>query len=317
MDDSELRALFAAQQKQLDALAGAKAELAAPELYELFELYKTSQLKRAGWRSLESMVRPFVDALADRPAGALAVVDWTGWRDSRAELAASTRNYILRMLKAFFRWAVAEGRLSTEPPMCRARAQPAKKGRETAPTEDDNSELLKACQTQRERVIVLCAVDSGMRRNEIRQLQWDWIRGRDIAIPNWAAKKGRGRVVPATRRQLEAIHAMPRMLRSPYVLGDPETGLPYHPQTFTWWWSELRRRTSVLAAPGEGSVRLHDGRHGYATNAVGRGVRLETVSEILGHASIQQTMTYVQRRPRDLDQAREAFEAGIAKDRRR
>lgn len=317
MDDSELRALFAAQQRQLDALGAARAAPPTPQLGELFEMYKISQKSRAGWRSLESMVRPFVDALAARPVGELAVADWAAWRDSRAELAASSRNYILRMLKAFFRWAVAEGRLSAEPTMCRACAQPAKKGRETAPTEDDNAELLEACQTQRERVIVLCAVDSGMRRNEIRQLQWEWIRGRDIAIPNWAAKKGRGRVVPATRRQLEAIHAMPRQLRSPYVLADPETGLPYHPQTYTWWWSELRRRTGVLAAPGEGRVRLHDGRHGFATNAVGRGVRLETVSEILGHASIQQTMTYVQRRPRDLDQAREAFERGIERDKRR
>lgn len=313
MDDAELRALLAAQARLIAELSDRLAPAVAPSIL-LAELYRRYEVARRGapaWGSSSAMLRPFVARYADRDAASLDVRDWGAYRDSRAELAPSSRNLSLWLVKAMLRWGVAEGLLKEDPPLCKARTQPQKDHRETAPTEGDVTRLLAEVRQPRERVIVLCAVDSGMRRNEIRQLQWTWVGRGEIAIPNWAAKGGRGRVVPASRRQLAAVEAMPRVLRSQYVLANPETGEPYARPMLTKWWRELAALAGLQAAPGEVRVRLHDGRHGFATNAVGRGVRIEVVSEILGHASLEQTKAYVQSRPTDLAVARELFEAGI------
>lgn len=316
--DDELRALLAAQARLIAELSEriAPVRIAALPLSDLFAQYEVAQKARPGWRTAKSMLTPVLKLLGARDAGALTVRDWTEYRDSRAELAPSSRNYTLFVLKAMLRWGVAEGLLAAESPLCRARTQPQKDHRETAPTEDDVTRLLAEVRQPRERVIVLCAVDSGMRRNEIRQLQWSWVdRDRlEIALPNWACKNHRGGIVPMTARLRGAIEAMPRVLRSPYVLANPKTGEPYAREMLTKWWRELADLAGLKAEPGEVRVRLHDGRHAYVTQALERGVRLEVVSDVVRHASLDQTIIYRKRRPNDLRAARETFEAGIVRD---
>lgn len=322
MDDAELRALLAAQQAQIAELLVAlrpQPTLALP-LAELYARYEKAQKARPGWRTAESMLRPVIKLLGARDARTLAVTDWAEYRDGRPDLAAGSRNYVLAKLKAMLRWGVAEGLYAADPPLCRARTQPQKDHRETSPTEPEIDRLLTEVRKARERVIVLCAVDSGLRRNEIRQLQWPWIdRERmEIDLPNWACKGERGGTVPATRRLLAAIDAMPRVLRSEYVLANPKTGRPYAKEMFTKWWRELAELAGLKAAPGEVRVRLHDGRHAFGRRAVKRGVRIEVVSEIYRHASLDQTLDYVGGADSaDLAAARETFEAGIERDRTR
>lgn len=275
--------------------------------------------KTAGWPSAKYMLGPFVARYGDRSSAELGLRDWGDYREQRAELAPGSRNFTLAKIKAMLRWALADGLLLSEPAICSARTEPQKDHRETAPTEADNQRVLAEVTKARELVIVLCATDAGMRRNEIRQLQWPWVAvdGERITIPNWAAKGGKGRTVPATYRLYSAIRTMPRDIRSEYVITNPDTGQPYCKAMFTKWSRELIAASGIQPAPGEVRVRLHDLRHGYATNAVERGVRIEVVSDILGHASLEQTRAYVQRRPGDLSAARETFQAGIERDRTR
>jgi integrase len=318
VDDAELRALLAAQARLITELS----ERIAPTrpvlpLGVLYNSYEAARKARPAWYSVRAMLLPFVERYIDRDAAGLEVRDWTAHKEALARLAPSSRNTTLAYVKAMLGWAVESGLLAARPAICNAKNEPQKDHRETAPTEEEVQRLLAVCKKQRERVIVLCSGDSGMRRNEIRQLQWSWVsrERKEIALPNWACKGGRGRVVPATRRELDAIDNMPRDIRSPYVLRNAK-GKPYAVQMFTNWWRALATAAGLEAVPGEVRVRLHDNRHGYATNAVTRGVRIEVVSEILGHASLEQTRAYVQARPRDLEQAREAFEAGIVRDKR-
>ena len=320
MDDAELRALLAAQQQQIAELVAAlrPAPTATLPLGDLFARYERALKARPAWYSRRAMLAPFVERFKDRDAAGLAVRDWTDYREARAALAPSSRNTTLAYVKALLGWAVESGLLTVRPKLCAAKAEDAKEHRETAPDESDVQRLLAVCTQPRERVIVLCACDSGMRRNEIRQLQWSWINSehRTIALPNWACKGGRGRAVPATRRELAAIDNMPRDIRSPHVFRSPRGEL-YAKQMFTNWFRAVALAAGLVAAPGEVRVHLHDLRHGFATAMVNRGVRIEVVSEILGHASVEQTMAYVQRRPRDLERARDDFEAGIERDKQR
>jgi integrase len=318
LDDAELRAILAAQARLIAELSErlAPTRRSVP-LGELYAHHEAARKARPAWYSVKAMLLPFVDRYRERDAGSLVVQDWMAYREARTDLAPSSRNLTLAYVKSMLRAAVASGLLDVEPKLCAAPTEKQKDHRETAPNEDEVQRLLSVCTKPRERVIVLCACDSGMRRNEIRQLQWSWINRerREIRLPNWACKGERGRVVPATPRELAAIDNMPRDIRSPYVLRNAK-GNPYAVQMFTNWARALATAAGLQAVPGEERVHLHDLRHGYATNAVERGARIEVVSEILGHASLEQTRAYVQSRPRDLEAAREAFESGIAPTKR-
>lgn len=314
MDESsfaELRAMLSAQSAQIAALTAVIAPtVPATTLAEACA--RDQHGETAGY-----MLAPIVSALGARAAASLSVSDWEAYRSSRADLAPSSRNLALRTLKAVLRRAARAGGWAADPPLCKAPREKARKGRDTAPTEQDVLALL-AESTPRERVIVLCAADAGMRRNEIRQMQWPWLAGdgETIAIPDWAAKGGRGGIVPSTYRLYSAIRALPRDLRSPYVIVNDLTGQPLCRSRFSILFSELQARAGLISAPLDRRVVLHDLRHGFATNAVARGVRIEVVSEILRHASLEQTRAYVQRRPGDLAAARVAFQAGIEREAR-
>lgn len=323
-DDEAIAYALAVVQRRIGAAAAPALTVA-----QLYEKYEKASSKRGSWPTIMFRLRPVVKALGERLASSLTPSDWTAYREPREkELAVGTLNMELTWLKALVRWGVAEGLLLDEPKVCKAKkVKPDKKHRDSATTEDDVSSLLDeadaggraTAQRVRDRVIVLCACDSGMRRNEIRQLQWSWIdRIRlEIRIPNWAAKGGRGGAVPMTRRTLAAIDAVPRHIASTYVLANVATGEPYHRGSFTSWWKTLAERAELQPAPGEVRVHLHDGRRGYGTTAARRGVRIEVIQQVYRHASLDQTRDYISTDSVDLAAARETFEAGIERDKRR
>lgn len=320
MDDSELRALLAAQSRLIAELSERLAPTVSTlTLRELYARYEASSKARRSWDTIMYLLRPTVREYGARPAASLRVTDWTTFRAAgEGKWSGSTLNQQLAWLKTLLRWGVDQGLLPVEPHLCRAKPAKVKIARETAPTEDDAAAML-ALAGARMRVVVLCVFDAGMRRNEYRQLQRAWLdRERmEIRMPNWACKGSRGRTTQLTSRLLRAIDAIPRDIRSPYVLTNADTGEPFAAATYTKLWRALAADAGLQAVPGEVRVRGHDGRHGFATQAVCRGVRLEVVSDMLGHASLETTRIYVQRRGSDLAKAREDFERGIEKDRHR
>ncbi len=319
MDDAELRALLAAQAKLITELS----ERIAPTrpvlpLRVLYDSYETAQKHRPGWRSCAAMLSPFVAMFTARDCAGLQAADWTTYRVSRPELAASSLNYSLRMAKAMLRWGKQQGHLAAVPQLCEEKSLPAKKHRETAPTERDNLAMLSECSRAMERYIVLAAVDAGLRNGEIRRLERSWVdrEKMQIHLPAVVAKgtdqSRKARSVPLTKRLLAAIDSIPRDIRSPLVLVSPRTGGPLCQTWVTWIFEDVAQRAGVKAVPGEGKVRCHDGRHGFATEAHARGVKLRAIQKALGHASLQQTADYIGDRDDDLEQATKDFEAGIS-----
>ncbi len=170
-------------------------------------------------------------------------------------------------------------------------------------------------------MLVLAAADVGLRLNEIRNLQHDWIdhERKTVTIPHHVAKNRRGGTVPCTQRFLDAVAAMPRHFKLPQVLFSERSRGPYCAFQLDTWWVGIRERAGLVAAPGDKEVHLHDLRAGCATNALDRGVRLETVSRrILRHSNLATTEVYLRGRDvGNLDQAIEAMESGILRDQRR
>jgi integrase len=319
VEDAELRALLAAQQAQIAELLVAlrpQPSLALP-LAELYAAYEKAQKSRPAWMAIAYRLRGPVRALGPLAVMSLKVADWTGYRAPlEKKFAVSTLNQELAWTKAMLNWGVREGLIPHNPLAVARKKKLPKKHNETAPDERDVGRLLAEA-NPRDRVIVLCAADSGMRRGEIRNLQWTWIDRVEMALglPNWACKNQRGGAVPLTRRTLAAIDSIPRDIRSSYVLTNSLTGGPYSTKSLSEWFRVLADAAGVVGAPGE-VVTLHSLRHAYATNAVRRGVGIKAVSKVLRHASLAMTDSYVQSNDADLRAARETFEAGIERDKR-
>lgn len=316
--------------RALELIQRRAAAASAPSLTvaQLYERYVTAMKNHKSWKTIEVRMRAAVKFLGDRDVMSLKVIDWSDYRADREgqeiptgkpgrKYGAHTINMELTWVKAMLNWAVLQGRIPHNP-IAAAKPVRTRSKRSTAPSEADVSSLLEGADA-RLRVLVLCAADGGMRRNEIGRLRWDWI-DRDqmvVRLPGWACKSGRARSVAMTQRMLDAIEAIPRHLRSPYVLTNPITGGPYGTSTLSNLFRVAADAAGLEASPRDGRVVLHDVRRGFASNATRRGVRLEVVSELLGHASLDQTRDYVEIVDTDVTVARETFELGIEKDQRR
>ncbi len=328
MDEDELLRAAA------EVLLRRASQRSAPSLTvaELFAKFEAAHSSRPNWWATRDKTIAFVRAHADRDCTSLTIQDWT--KHALARLATlvpgklgaagrcygkSTVNVELGSAKTLLYWGVEQGLIRYNP-IAKAKILKNRKGRETAPKEHEVQRALACCRIPEQVVMVLAAADVCLRRNEIRQLQHEWIdhERKLLSLPGWAAKGGRGGIVPLTQRFLDAVSDVPRHIRDPHVMVSPKGG-PYSGVTLDKWWQQIRACAGLVAAPGDRTVRLHDCRAGGATNALDRGVRLETVSRrLLRHSNLATTEIYLRGKDvGNLDQAIEAMEAGILRDQRR
>ncbi|MFE7742606.1 tyrosine-type recombinase/integrase [Nocardia sp. NPDC057455] len=69
-----------------------------------------------------------------------------------------------------------------------------------------------------------------------------------------------------------------------------------------------RLRGQEQESPSDRRVRLHDLRHTYASRLLERGIPIEDVSRLLGHASVTTTMRYAHRAKSRWDSVRAALD---------
>lgn len=122
---------------------------------------------------------------------------------------------------------------------------------------------------------------TGCRLREIQTLQWDFVTGGYLALPD--TKTG-ARRIPLTKEAQAVLAALPRAQDNPYVIIGHVPG--QHVTDLERPWRRLRVKA------GLDEVRIHDLRHTYASNALASGMGLEMVGKLLGHASIQTTQRY-------------------------
>jgi integrase len=284
------------------------------------------------WRNDVGMVRKLAafilmdgTRLGAKPLGAVTEDDvevfYAGLRSKG--LAASTLNQYIQVVKASFKWAVRKGYLTrnpiTEDSMLR-RGKVAQRMRRLVPdvlNRDGNllepgeeRRLLAVASPSLQRLII-GALETGCRRGELLSLLWADvdIRAGYLRIRAAKAKDGEDRVLPISAR-LASVLEMAKL--------DP-AGKEYKPEHFVF--GECGRRvkctnkawdTAVLKAHGHtptwshGSLSLesrtaferidlhyHDLRHEAGSRWLEAGWPLHKVRDMLGHARIDQTDTYL------------------------
>jgi integrase len=207
----------------------------------------------------------------------------------------ATVNRELTVLKRMFSIALREGWILRHPfsgsDTVISSSDENKRTRVISYEEEDL--LLDACDERREklRVIIICALDTGMRRGEILSLRWRDINfeTKRINIQAMNTKTLKARSVPITDRLLAELDALPHRAESARVFGITDT--------VKRSWATAKRIAGIT------DLKFHDLRHTCATRLVQGGLPLVEVSRILGHTNIATTFRYANTDDSTLDRA--------------
>lgn len=193
-----------------------------------------------------------------------------------------TVHYELSTLRQIFNFAVRERLLDRSPfQNGQGLIQPHRDNKRYVTISDaEQAALVENCTTDYLRVIVILALDAGLRRNEILTLVWqdlDFENGL-IHLKAENTKTYQRRLVPMTRRVREILTGWK----------EKSTGSNlFEIKEFKRSWTSLRKSIN------REDLHFHDLRHCFATKLHKKGVPIATISKLLGHASIQTTQIYI------------------------
>ena len=166
-------------------------------------------------------------------------------------------------------------------------------------SKEDCQALINSCSPHL-KPIVITALNTGMRREEILSLEWE----RHVDLKHGfilldVTKNGERREVPINQTLRETLQGLVRGISSPYVFMD-ETGKRF---------KDVKRSFhSACRRAGIRDFRFHDLRHTFASHLVMAGIDLTTVSRLLGHKSLTMTLRYAHLAPAHMVKAVEALD---------
>jgi integrase len=166
---------------------------------------------------------------------------------------------------------------------------------------DHIEDLLAFAETTRQplrnKLIILLSAKAGLRAGEIANLSWDMVTdpsgviASTVQLPDHAAKKGSGRIVPLHDDLRYALLQWRAATRSSGPIITSERGGKMRPLSIVVWFANTYR---MLGLEGCSS---HSGRRTFITRAARlvhrAGGSLRDVQLLAGHRSIQTTQRYI------------------------
>jgi integrase len=140
--------------------------------------------------------------------------------------------------------------------------------------------------------MVLVALNTGLRRGELFNLHWGDInlKGRSLAVRGETSKNGQTRHIPLNEECFATLVAWRNQSdESELVYPSPVSGQKLDNVNKAW--------RGVLEIAQIENFRFHDLRHTFASNLVMAAIDLNTVRELLGHASLETTLIYAHLAP--------------------
>jgi integrase len=155
-----------------------------------------------------------------------------------------------------------------------------------------NMELLPTASVDYLRVMVLVSLNTGLRKGELYGLRWDNVDlgTRILTVEGGGAKSGRTRHVPMNDEVLSELNRWANVqTETTNSVFTGKTGKAFSDTSHSWH--------RVLREAGIERFRWHDMRHSFASKLVMKGVDLNTVRELLGHATLAMTIRYAHLAP--------------------
>ena len=163
------------------------------------------------------------------------------------------------------------------------------RGRDRFLSEDDCARLLAACKTSSNpslHDVVVLAISTGMRRNEILSLRFDQADVERGMIYLYETKNGERRGVPLAGAALEFMEHRMRLH------GGVDNALVFAGKTCVTPFDIRKPWYQALSAAELRDVRFHDLRHTAASFLAKEGASLTEIGAVLGHKSAAMTKRY-------------------------
>jgi integrase len=155
-------------------------------------------------------------------------------------------------------------------------------------SDEERGRLLKVCQESRNRhlyPIVVLALSTAMRKEEIRQMRWEDVDLERGTIVLHQTKNRDRRSIPLAgiaHRLLKQLHDK-RVEGSPFVFSAANASRPVD---FRTAWETALRQADIQ------DFRFHDLRHSAASYLAMNGATLRELADILGHKSLEMVRRY-------------------------
>ena len=148
--------------------------------------------------------------------------------------------------------------------------------------------LLKVCDLLKHRLLIGLCYGCGLRCAEVRQLRLSHVDTERAMVHVYQGKGKKDRVLPMGTLLARGIKSyidaeMPRN----YLL-EGNDGNAYSQRGAQWAITQAVKKAGIAK-----DVTLHTLRHTYATHLLEQGVNILTIKDLLGHAHINTTMTYL------------------------
>lgn len=273
---------------------------------EFSELYleNYSKLNKKSWKcdyySLNAHLVPYFGKFELSGITPLLIEKYRAER-LKAEVNKSSTNRELALLKRMFNLAI-DWDYSKENPVRKVRLFSEKDNlKERVLSEEEEAKLLEES-AEHLRSIIITALNTGMRKNEILTLTWSCVDLKQRLIQVVKTKSGKNREIPINDDLLEVLEELKKHKLSGYVFPNPKTGNSF--KTVRHSFESACRRAEIL------NLRFHDLRHTFSCRMIQKGCDIETLRDLLGHHSITVTQRYIHT---NLDRKKLAVELLAAK----
>ncbi len=246
--------------------------------------YKLEASTKRSWSRARLSLDHLKRAFKGRLVSEITELRIDEYKDKRFEkVDGPTINRELGTLSHVFTKAIGWGHAATNP--VRGIKRYAENDPVNRPLTREEEPRLLAAASKRLRAIILIALNTGMRRNEILSLRWKNINLPEGQIELEARNTKGGkkkRLIPLNTVAVDALRTIPHA----------HDLLFYSPRTKT----HVRDvKTAFHAACEKAEIhglRFHDLRHTFGTRLVEQGVDIVTVQKLMGHSRIEMTMRY-------------------------
>lgn len=251
-----------------------------------------ADLKRSGrvrsyTRNVESRIKKLAGALGWQKLTSIRMDTLTGWLtgQQRAGLSQRTVNHYVEAATAFCTWCLRQRRLENNPLVGIAKAEVVEPTcQRRAATLDELRRLIAV--NDRRGLVYLTVVLTGLRRNELRQLQWGDVRLDDpspyLALRAATTKAKRADTIPIPPQLADALRKHRPKKWEP--IGSVFDRIPRSER----FQSDLVK-AEVKALQDGRKLDLHALRTTYGTMLAASGVNIRTAMELMRHTDIRLT----------------------------
>lgn len=298
------------------------------ELWALFEPW--GQRHIGSWKAIHSTHKPHL-------LSHFGALPWTAVVHARADeyvtlrlsqrtmkggrpVKPGTINRELATLKAMLNWGLGKRAGGPPPGQCPLQgtnplenypALAESKDRDWHLPEDQCVKFLEHCRPQLQ-LMVIFALETGMRRDEFRLLEWDEIfpERRLIHLAPLRTKARKERDVILSALAVSVLEMFPRTSR--YVFQNPRGGGRPIPKSTLGQWFVAARKSSGIKGPKDAEVWLHTMRKSFATIRAMGGANIYMLMQHLGHSSKEVHDKYVRMSPEYYQSFRQSLDGGAA-----